>query len=351
MDKVSIGTRIIGRGRPVFIVAEAGVNHNGRGDIALKMVDAAAKAGADAIKFQVFRAADLATPSARMAVYQKKTSPAKNQYGMLRRLELPKREFARIEARAKHRSIIFMATPFDNESADFLDRIGVPAFKISSAEITNHDLLADVARKGKPVILSTGMSEMYQIASAISVLRKNGARQIVLLHCTSDYPCRPDHANLAAINTLRNAFDLPTGFSDHTQGHTADIAATALGAVVIEKHFTLNKKMRGPDHAASLEPAELATMIKAVRLTESMMGSGRKKLQDCERDTALCARKSIAAAVDIPAGSRITRGMICLKRPGTGIPPSGVSRVEGATALRKIRKDTLLFPAHIRYAR
>lgn len=349
--KFKIAEHSAGRPARTYIIAEAGVNHNGNPALALKMVDIAASAGADAVKFQMFRASALVTCEARQAMYQKKNSPAKTQYEMLRRLELAENDFKKLAARAREKGIAFLATPFDEASADFLDRLKVPAFKIASSEITNHGFLAHIARKRKPVILSTGMSDIGEIRSALAVLRKNGARDIAIMHCTSDYPCRPEYANLSAITTLRKEFGLPTGFSDHTEGSAADAAAVALGATIIEKHFTPDKKMRGPDHAASLDPAGLVDMIKTVRTAERMMGNGRKRLMPCERDAALSARKSIVAATDIPAGAKIMRDMICVKRPGTGIPPFRMEFVMGSTAVRKIRKDTPLRLSDIRNGR
>jgi sialic acid synthase SpsE len=252
MKNVKISNKVIGAGKPCFIIAEAGINHNGKFRIAKKMVDAAKKAGSDAVKFQIFRAERLVTATAKKASYQEESTGKGSQYEMLKKLELTEDEFKNLAAHARKKNIIFLASAFDDESVDFLDGLKVPAFKVPSGEITNFPLLEHIARKRKPIILSTGMSTLKEVAEALSVLGVGGAREIVLLHSVSDYPARLEDVNLRAIDTLKREFNLPVGFSDHTLGITVPIAAVSLGAAMIEKHFTLDKKLAGPDHKASL---------------------------------------------------------------------------------------------------
>jgi N-acetylneuraminate synthase len=315
--------RRIGHTQPCFVIAEAGVNHNGDPEQAFALVDAAAAAGADAIKFQTFEASRLVTRDAPKADYQKKNDgTAESQYEMLERLQLDRDMHVALIERCRRRGPIFLSTPFDEQSADLLDDLGVALFKLPSGELTNLPFLAHVARKGKPMIVSTGMCNLREVEEAVEVFEEAGNTQFVLLHCVSNYPADPRDVNLTAMHTLQTAFDAPVGYSDHTLGLEIALASVACGACVLEKHYTLDRTLSGPDHAASLEPDELAQMIRGIRNIEAAVGDGRKRPALSERNTAEVARKSLVAAIDMPAGTRLTTDVIAVKRPGTGLPPS-----------------------------
>lgn len=343
MQNVQVANKLIGPGQPVFVIAEAGVNHNGDLRMARALIDVAIEAGADAVKFQTFRADRLATPDAPKPEYQLRTTGnSESQFEMLRRLELSADAHRELQSYCHERGIIFLSTPFDEEAVDLLDELGVPAFKISSGDLTNSPLLEYVASKGKPVILSTGMSELSELIEAVSVLNTAGCENPVLLHCVSNYPAAPDEVNLRAMQTMRSAFDVPVGFSDHTEGIDVALAAVALGACVIEKHFTLDRTLPGPDHRASLEPAELGELVRSIRRVEQALGSGRKVPAPSEIETAKLARRSLVAARDIPAGATLEREMVAMRRPGIGLSPSAVDTLLGHQAMRDIGAGTLL---------
>jgi N-acetylneuraminate synthase/N,N'-diacetyllegionaminate synthase len=325
-----------------LVVAEAGVNHNGSLKRALRMVDKAAEVGADAVKFQTFTAERLVSAGAPKARCQKKSASGRDQLEMLKALELSHQDFAAISERARKRGIVFLSTPFDEESVDFLETLDVPAYKVASGDLTNHPFLEYVARKDKPMILSTGMSNLEEIREAVAAIRNQGNRNVVLLHCVSSYPSDPADCNLRAMQTLRDNFNLPVGFSDHTMSVEVAMAATALGAVIIEKHFTLSHKLPGPDQRASLEPREFRLMVIGIRTTEKAMGSSVKAPTESERELRLVARRSIVAAVEIPKGQAITKEMVTFKRPGTGIPPNEFRILLGKHAAREIRRDEVL---------
>jgi N,N'-diacetyllegionaminate synthase len=337
---IHIGGRKIGEF--VLVVAEAGVNHNGSLKRALVMVDEAARAGADAIKFQTFTAERLVAAGAAKAQYQEKGTAGKDQLEMLKALELSKNDFAVIAERARKRRLIFLSTPYDEESVDLLETLGVPAYKVGSSDLTNHPFLEYVAKKDRPIILSTGMSSLAEIREAVAAIRNQGNEAIVLLHCVSSYPCVPADCNLRAMQTLRDDFGLPVGFSDHTMGVEVALAATALGAVIIEKHFTLSRRLPGPDQRASLEPQEFRRMVSGIRTTEQALGSSVKAPAGCERELQLVARRSIVAAAEISVGQHITREMVAFKRPGTGIPPNELQILLGKRAAREIKRDEVL---------
>ncbi len=340
MQKVRIGNHHIGNSEPCFIIAEAGVNHNGDINLAKKLVDAAKEAGADAVKFQTFRAEDLVVKGAEKAEYQKmSTGTDESQFDMLKKLELTERDFAELFSYAQGKGIIFLSSPFDMASVNLLDELGVPAFKVGSGEITNFPLLEHIAGKNKSIILSTGMATLEEVGEALQVLQKAVARDIVLLHCVTSYPTKIEDMNLNAMETLRSAFELPVGLSDHSLGITIPIAAVALGARVIEKHFTLNRSLSGPDHQASLEPDELKQMVKAIRDVERAMGNGLKRPTVEEEENKKVARRSIVASVDIPEGVIITEEMLDFKRAGTGIEPKYLEKVCGARAKDGFKKD------------
>jgi N-acetylneuraminate synthase len=326
----TIGARRVGSKHSCFVVAEAGVNHNGELQKALEMVDVAASAGADAIKYQTFQADELASPEAPKAGYQAEATGSKeSQLEMLRRLQLAPDAHRALLARCQQRGIQFLSSPFDEASADFLEELGVPAFKVPSGELTNLPFLRYLAQKGRPLIVSTGMSDMGEVAAAVAAVREAGGRDLALLQCVSRYPADPTEANLKAMATLRERFGVPVGFSDHTLGVEVSLAAVALGAAVIEKHFTLNRRLPGPDHAASLEPPELELLVRGIRTVEAALGSGEKVPAPAEQETARVARKSLVAVRDIPAGTTLAQEHIAVRRPGTGLPPSQLPAVLG----------------------
>jgi N,N'-diacetyllegionaminate synthase len=343
MQNIQVANKLIGPGQPVFVIAETGVNHNGDLKMARALIDVAVEAGADAVKFQTFRADRLATPDAPKAEYQLQTTgDAESQFEMLRRLELSADAHRELQSYCNERGIIFLSTPFDEEAVDLLDELGVPAFKISSGDLTNSPLLEHVASKGKPVILSTGMSELSELIEAVSVLNSVGCENPVLLHCVSNYPADPAEVNLRAMQTMRSAFDVPVGFSDHTEGIDVALAAVAMGACVIEKHFTLDRALPGPDHRASLEPAELRELVRSIRRVETALGSGRKVPTASEIETAKVARRSLVAAHDIPAGATLERDMVVMRRPGTGMSPAMLDTLLDRQVTRDIAVGTLL---------
>jgi len=341
--KVKIANRLIGEGEPCFIVAEAGVNHNGDVSLAKKLIDVAKEAGADAVKFQTFQAEGLVTKRAEKAPYQKETTGTReSQFEMLKSLELSQRDFRGLFVYSRKKGIIFLATPFDSESVDFLEGLGVPAFKVGSGEITNFPLLKHIARKRKPIILSTGMSTLGEIEEAVEAIIGEGVEEIILLHCVSSYPAKAEDMNLKAMETLRDKFKLPVGLSDHSLGISIAIAAVALEACVIEKHFTLDKSLRGPDHQASLEPEELKQMVTAIRNVEKAMGNGVKRPAKDEEENKKVGRRSIVARVDIPRGIIISEDMLDIKRPGTGLEPKYLGEIIGRVAKVTIKRDELV---------
>jgi N,N'-diacetyllegionaminate synthase len=342
-DVITLGGRKVGGGNPCFIIAEAGVNHNGSLEIAEDLIDAASSSGADAVKFQTFNTDQLLLETTEKADYQLETTGSEeSQYKMLRNLELPSSAFIALKRHADRLGILFLSSPFDTESVDQLERIGVPAYKVASGEITNIPLLRQIAIKGKPVILSTGMATISEVEEALSVLRQGGSSGIVLLHAVSNYPAAAADTNLRAMGTLREAFHLPVGFSDHTMGTWAPVAAVSLGASVLEKHLTLDKSMPGPDHRASLDPEEFREMVNAIRLTEAAMGDGIKRPRESEMEMRRLVRKSIVTAVEIPEGTVIEPEMLTTKRPGTGISPKYLDQLSGRRSLQRIPINTII---------
>jgi len=284
-------------------------------------------------------------PDAPKAEYQLRTTgDSESQLEMLRRLELSSDAHRQLQSYCRKREIIFLSTPFDEQAVDLLDELEVPAFKISSGDLTNSPLLKYIALKSKPVILSTGMSEISELIEAVSVLNSAGCENPILLHCVSNYPANASEANLRAMQTMRAAFDLPVGFSDHTEGIDISLAAVALGACVIEKHFTLDRMLPGPDHRASLEPGELGQLVQSIRRIESALGTGRKVPTESEVETARVARRSLVAATEIPVGAILKRDMVIIRRPGTGMSPATLDTVLGRRVLRSIQAGTLLEP-------
>jgi N-acetylneuraminate synthase len=340
---IDVAGHMIGPTHPCFIIAEAGVNHNGDLGLARDLVDVAAKAGADAVKFQTFKAELVVTRGAPKADYQLRTTGAlESQFDMVKRLELPTEAFGQLMAYCQERGILFLSSPFDEGSADLLEGLEVPCFKIASGEITNIPFLEHVARKGKPMIVSTGMADLGEVEIAVRVIEAIGNREVVLLHCVSNYPTEPRDVNLRAMHTMSHAFGLPVGYSDHTLGIEVPLAAVALGACAIEKHFTLDRRLPGPDHRASLEPEELAAMVRGIRTVEASLGHGRKQPATSEANTAAVARRSLVAARHIPGGTRLTQDLIATLRPGTGLPPALRDQVVGRVAKADIPEGALL---------
>lgn len=326
-----------------LIIAEAGVNHNGDMTIARALVDAAAASGVDYVKFQTFKASNLVSKSAQKAEYQKKNiaNGDNSQFNMLKKLELsPENHFELIEHCKKQR-VAFFSTAFDLDSVDFLASLNMPLWKVPSGEITNFPYLRAIGRTKKPVILSTGMANLEEIEQAIGVLTRFGTPRnaVTLLHCTTEYPAPKDEINLSAMQTMRNKFSLPVGYSDHTQGLEIPVAAVALGAVVIEKHFTLDRSMVGPDHAASLEPHELKQMVEKIRNVEMALGNGIKEPAKSEIPNITIARKSIVASRPIKQGETLSEDNLTVKRPAGGISPMEWERVVGEVAVRSFEPD------------
>ena len=328
-----------------IIIAEAGVNHNGDLDRALIMVEAAKDAGADYIKFQTFKSDLLVTPEGKTAQYQKANCDADSQIEMLRALELSYEDFRTIALYCKDLGIGFLSTPFDMESIDFLASLGMDFFKVPSGEITNLPYLRHIAATGVAVIISTGMCDNSDIEKALKVFYDAGYRsdRITLLHCTTEYPTPMQDVNLRAMQAMHERYGLATGYSDHTKGIEVAVAATALGATVIEKHFTLDRSLPGPDHVASLEPDELARMVTAIHNVTEALGSPEKKVTDSERGNREVARKSIVAARDIKAGEVLTEENLTTKRPGKGLSPiDWWDKIIGQPAVKDFPKDSLI---------
>lgn len=335
----------------VFIIAEAGVNHNGDIALAKKLIDIAAKAGVDAVKFQTFSTEKLISRFAKKAAYQKKgTRDTETQFEMAKRLELGFTDFRRLKTYTKKKGIIFLSTAFDFESADFLAGLDLPVFKIPSGEITHRAFLTHIAAKGKPILLSTGMSTLAEVDNAIRWIMERERTvdvedyfpPLTLMHCVSNYPAAYENTNLRAIATMREAFKLPVGLSDHSEGIEIALAAVALGATVIEKHFTIDKSLEGPDHRASLDGDELSALVAGIRHIEAAMGDGIKRPVASEAEIALVARRSIVARCAITRGVKISPSMLTAKRPGTGIAPCDIHLVVGRTARRTIEEDQVI---------
>jgi len=325
------------------IIAEAGVNHNGDWRMAKDLIGVAKEAGCDAVKFQTFSAEELSVPSAPKADYQKNTTASsESQREMLKRLELKREDYFKLYEYSLDNGIAFLSTPFDENSVDFLEELGVGVFKIPSGEITNISLLAHIASKLKPIILSTGMSTLEEVEAAIRVITDAGNQDITLMHCVSNYPAEPADANLKAIRTMQKYFRLPVGYSDHSLGIDIAIAAVALGATLIEKHFTLDCGLPGPDHKASLPPDQLKLLVRSIRRVEKAFGSGLKQPALSEAKVARVARKSLVAGCDIKAGTMLSRGLIAAKRPGTGLAPWLIYSLVGRKTKVDIAKDELL---------
>ena len=340
---ITIANRRVGGGERCFIIGEAGVNHNGDFELARRLVDVAVEAGCDAVKFQTFKSEKVVSPFAAKAAYQiESTGGGESQLEMVKKLELPFEVFQELQLYCRDRNILFLSTPFDDESAAFLAALPVPALKVPSGELTNLPFLENIARKGVPLIVSTGMANLDEVAAALDVIRAAGDPPLVLLQCVSNYPAAPSSMNLRAMRTMAETFGVPVGLSDHTVGIEISLAAAALGACVIEKHFTLSHDLLGPDHRASLEPRELAALVEGIRNVEAALGDGIKRPAAEELDTAAVARRSLVAARFIPAGAALTLEMIDILRPGIGLPPAMRWQVLGRRARHEIEAGTIL---------
>ena len=326
-----------------LIIAEAGVNHNGDFSLAKKLVDEAYLAGADIVKFQTCKAENVISRYADKAEYQKVTTGTNDsQLDMVRKLMLSFDEYRQLKEYCDEKGITFLSTAFDLESVDYLHSIGMKLWKIPSGEVTNLPLLIKIAKLHEPIIMSTGMCELSEVEDAIKVLKENGAGEITLLHCTTEYPAPYEDVNLKAMETMRNAFNCSVGYSDHTKGIEVPIAAVALGASVIEKHFTLDRNMEGPDHKASIEPNELKQMISAIRNIEQTIGDGNKVISSSEKKNQDIARKSIIAKANIKKGDVFSEDNITTKRPGSGINPMKWFELIGKTAKHDYQEDYLI---------
>lgn len=327
-----------------LIIAEAGVNHNGSIDMAKQLIEAAAVAGVDYVKFQTFKAEELVTKDTKQAEYQQRNAADDSQYTMLKKLELTPRQHEELIAYCQQKGVRFLSTAFDLESIEYLHSLNLGLWKIPSGEITNYPYLKKIAQYGELVIMSTGMCSMDDVEQALNVLLKNGLtkEQITLLHCNTEYPTPMQDVNLKAMLQLRDKFGVKVGYSDHTKGIEVPIAAVAMGADVIEKHFTLDRTLPGPDHKASLEPYELKAMVDAIRNIEQALGDGQKHVSASEEKNIAIARKSIVAAKEIKRGELLTEENLTTKRPGSGISPMRWEEVIGTKAIRDFAEDELI---------
>lgn len=343
---IEVGGRPVGPGHPAYVIAEAGANHNRDLGIAKQLIEVAAEAGADAVKFQTYTAEGLYSRKTPNPKYLAKQKLLKNDqetvWEMIKRVEIPWEWHDELAAHAKGAGIHFLSTPFEEAAVDLLETVDVPAYKIASYEITHLPLIEYAARTGKPLLFSSGMASLGDIERAIDTAKAAGATQVALFHCASSYPAPFDILNLKAIETLIQAFQIPVGYSDHSVGHTADVVSVALGATLIEKHYTLSRDMEGPDHGFALEPDELKGMVNAIREAEASLGSPIKRLTESESDLYRLARRSLVAARAIPAGTKITEADIAVKRPGYGIAVHEREALLGRVASEDIEEDEIL---------
>jgi N-acetylneuraminate synthase/N,N'-diacetyllegionaminate synthase len=341
--RIRFGNTEIGPRYPVFIIAEAGVNHNGDIDMALRLVREAKRVGADCVKFQTFKAERVVTEEAPKSAYQlTTTSPGESQVDMLRKLELDESAYEDLMAECREEDILFLSTPYNIEDVDFLDSLGVPAFKIASGQAVEPYFLEYVARRGKPILLSTGMCNLAEVDRAVRVVRGVGNDQIVVLQCTTNYPSAIEDCNLRSIVTMRDALDVPVGYSDHTKGLIAATASVALGACIVERHFTLDKALLGPDHSSSSDPEEFGALVRQIREVEVALGSGVKYPSDIEQENAVGMRRSIVAKGRIRCGQAIMADMLTFKRPATGLKPELLHELVGRVATCDIKADQML---------
>jgi sialic acid synthase SpsE len=349
MEKITIDKRTIGGDEPCFIVAEAGINHNGNVDIAKKMIDAAKKIGVDAIKFQTYRTGDFISNPRQIYTYRSQgKTVTESMFKMFKRYEFNKKEWKEIVNYCGKNRITFFSTPQNPSDLDFLlEIIDLPIIKVGSDDLTNLELLRYYGSKNKPMIISAGMAFMSEIEDAVTAIKETGNNDLIVLHCVSSYPVEPSEINLRKMLTIKQAFDVIIGFSDHAEGAVASLAAVALGAKVIEKHFTLDRNLAGPDHYFSANPREFTGLIKNIRYLEKAMGTYEIKPTAKEMEMRDIARRSIVAAKDIARGSIITRSTIQYKRPGLGLAPKFVGTILNKKARRNIKKDELITPEKI----
>ena len=341
---MKISNRLIGKDNPLFFIAEAGVNHNGSIEIAKKLVDSASNAGADAVKFQTFKTENIVTLNAPKSTYHIRTTGSDNDlswYELLKTQELDKSMHIDLMKYCEKKNIIFLSTPYDNESADLLDDLGIAAFKTASTDTNNIPFLKYLAKKGKPIIMSSAMCNMDEVNAAIETLREGGISEIAMLQCTGNYPAKLEDSNLNVINEYLNKLDCLVGYSDHTIGLINPIAATALGASIYEKHITIDKTLPGPDQKMALNPIELKETINAIRMTEKALGNNKKNVLESELENRVKLRKSLVANLDINLGDLITLEMIGTTRPGSGLKPGLIENLIGKKSKRKIKKDSL----------
>lgn len=343
VSEISIGPRFVGSGHPCLVIAEVGVNHNGDLARARKLVIEARRAGADCVKFQTFSTERVASRGAPKAAYQLRTTdPGEGQSEMLRKLEMPASWHAELMSLCRQEGILFLSTPYSVEDVDLLDDLGVHAFKLASIHCAEPNFVAYVARKHKPIVLSTGMATLEEVSAAVAAARGAGNGALILLQCTTEYPARVADANLRTIPAMREAFAVPVGYSDHTESTTACIAAVALGACVVEKHFTLDRALPGPDHAASFDPAQFAALVGAIRDSETALGDGIKRPCAVERENIKTMRRSLAARRDLEAGEFLTEDAVTMLRPGTGIKPARLQELLGRRLARSVPSGQLL---------
>ena len=345
MKSIKIGKFIIGDNHPCFVIAEAGSNHNRNLKQAYQLIDIAKEAGADAVKYQTYSAETIYSRKTPMMSYVKRNKLVKDNetiWDLIKKIEMPREWHSKLASYCKKRRIMFLSTPFDLRAVDELEAVKCPAYKIASYEITHLPLLEKCAKTGKPIILSTGMADLSDIETALEVIYKTGNRDVILLHCAINYPPNFKDLHLRSMDTMRKAFDVPIGFSDHTMGISADIAAVALGAKVIEKHFTISRKLKGPDHPFAVEPHELKAMVQGIRDAEASLGSTIKKHTAAESEMYKLGRRSLVAACNIAKGTKIKREMLEVKRPGFGIPTKMMAQVIGRIANQDIEEDDIL---------
>jgi N,N'-diacetyllegionaminate synthase len=343
MKTVLIGHKHIGVGFPVFIIAEAGVNHNGKIEIAKQLIYEAKRCGADCIKFQTFKAERIVTCNSPKAHYQlQTTNPSESQFDMLKKLELRPQDYRELIRICQEKDIIFLSTPYNVEDVDFLEDLEVVAFKIASGQVVEHNFLDYVARKNKPVLMSTGMCTLSEVQEAVEIIRAAGNEQLVVLQCTTNYPAAVDDINLRAMLTMSDAMQVIPGFSDHTEGMNCAIAAVALGASVIERHFTLDRILPGPDHSSSSTPEEFSMLVHSIREVERCLGTGEKIPSSVELKNAQVMRRSVVAARNISAGTMFNLNNLILKRPGSGYLGNRFSEMVGKQAACDIKADTVI---------
>ena len=343
LESFSINNRQIGNDSPVFIIAEVGVNHNGNVNLAIKMIQEAARRGADCVKFQTFKAERVALNDAPKAEYQLKVTDSKeSQIDMLKNLELPFDDYKKIIACCEQEGVVFMSTPYNVEDVDFLDELGTPSYKLASIHAAEPWFAKYTASKGKPIILSTGMATLKEVENTVKAIRETENNDLVLLQCTTNYPSRLEDTNLCAMQTMAEAFEVQVGYSDHTENNIASIVAVGLGATVIEKHFTTDKSLSGPDQTTSAEPEEFSKLVQDIRNAEKILGSALKEPCEIEKKNAVGMRRSIVSRCDIKKGTIITEDMLTFKRPFTGLSPVHLDNLLGKHAKEDIPVDALI---------